>query len=242
MSLLANLNTDDSIQNETDSVGGGGVINSGLYLSTITLAYITKAASEALGLVLHAKTDTGKDIRETFWMTSGKDKGCKNYYEKDGKKNYLPGFNHANSLALLTVSKEINQLKTEEKVVKLWNSDAKAEVPTKVQVITELLNQEVILGILKQVVDKTAKNDSGVYVATGETREQNTIDKIFRARDKMTTAEIRAQATEPAFYDTWKDKWTDKIQDKSNKGGAGTAGAPKAAAGAAPKPKQSLFA
>lgn len=243
MNMLANLTTDDSIQAEKDSVGSGGVLDSGLYLSTITMAYLTKAASEALGLVFHTKTEEGREIRQTLWMTSGKEKGCKNYYEdKDGKKNYLPGFNHANAIALLTTGKEIGELVRETKVVNAWSKDAKAEVPTKVEMFVDLLDQQIILGVIKQTVDKTQKGDDGKYYPTGETREENDIDKIFRAKDKMTTAEIRAQATEPAFYDTWDAKWTGKTKDKTTKA-AGTAGAPKAAGSTGTaKPKASLFA
>lgn len=243
MSILANLSTDDSITNEKDSVGSGGVLDSGVYAAKISLAYITKAASEALGLVVHAKTEAGREIRQTLWMASGKAKGCKNYYEKDGEKHYLPGFLHANSLALLTVGKEISQLDTETKVVNVWSSEAKAEVPTKVEMIMDLLGQDILIGVIKQTVDKTQKADDGSYVPTGETREENEIDKLFRARDRMTTAEIRAQAEEAAFIDTWEAKWAGKVRDKS-KGTAGTAGAPKAAgaATASKKPTTSLFA
>jgi len=244
MSFMKNLATDDSIATERDSVGGGGPVDSGVYKAKIALAYITKAASEALGLVVHFKTEDDREIRQTVWMTSGKEKGCKNYYEKDGQKHYLPGFNLANSLSLLTVGKEISELEPEEKVANVYSKEAKAEVPTKVPMLVDLIGQEVLLGVIKQVVDKTQKNDAGVYVPTGETREENEIDKIFRAKDRMTTAEIRAQAEEATFIDTWANKWTGKPRDRS-KGAAGATGAPKAAAGvpaASKKPTTSLFA
>lgn len=245
MSLLANLTSDSSIADEKDSVGGGGPLESGLYKCTVAMAYLTKSAGGALGLVLNLKTDDNKDIRQTLWMTSGTAKGAKNYYEKDGEKFYLPGFNHANSLALLTTGKEISQLETETKVVKVYSAEAKSEVPTKVEVPMDLLNKEIIVGIIKQTVDKTKKNEStGVYEATGETRDENELDKLFRARDRMTTAEIRAQAEEASFINTWETKWAGKTRDKS-KGASGTAGAPAGAAGApaaAKKPTTSLFA
>jgi len=244
MSLLKNLSTDESIANEKDSIGSSGVIDSGCYLAKIAIAYITKATSGALGLVLHLKTEAGKEVRQTLWMTSGTAKGGHNYYtDKEGAKHYLPGFNHANSLALLTLGKEINSLDTETKVVNVWSSEAKAEVPTKVEMITDLLGKEIIVGVIKQTVDKTVKNDAGAYVPTGETREENEIDKFFRARDKMTTAEILAQTEEAVFINTWKDKWVGKVKDKTSKQ-AGTAGAPKAGtapAGGTAKPTNSLF-
>jgi len=249
MSLLKNLTTDDSIKNEKDTVGGFGPLDSNVYRATISLAFLQKAASEALALVIHAKTEDGREVRQSLWMTSGKDKGCKNFYEKDGVKNYLPGFLIANSLALLGAGKEISELDTEEKTVKLYSSEAKAEIPTKVNVVTDLLGKEVLLGVVKQLVDKTAKNENtGVYEPTGETRYENEIDKVFRARDGMTTAEIRAGAETAAFLETWKGKWIGQERNKA-KGVAGVAGAPKAASGTAAaaaggskKPTTSLFA
>lgn len=241
MSLLKNLTTDQSIQEEKDSVGGSRVRESGLYHTTVALAYITKSDGGALALNVTFKDDEG-ELRQQFWMTSGTAKGCKNYYEdKKGQKQYLPGFLHANALSLLTVGKEISELDTEEKVVNLYSSEAKAEVPTKVQMLTDLLNKEVLLGVIKQTVDKTAKDAAGNYVPTGEHREENEVDKIFRASDKKTTAEIRAQAEEANFFSVWEGKWAGKTKDKTSKT-AGTAGAPKAAGPALnSRPTTSLF-
>lgn len=244
MSLLATLSTDDSIANEKDSVGGNAPLDSGLYNATITMAHINKATSGALGLVLTLKTESGKEVRQTLWMTSGSAKGCKNYYEKDGEKHYLPGFIQANAVCLLTVGKEINQLDTETKVINLYSPEAKAEVPTKVEVVMDLLNQEVIVGLIKQTVDKTKKNDqTGTYEATGETRDENEIDKFFRAKDKMTTAEIRAQAEEAVFIGTWEAKWAGKTKDRAKGAAAGLPGVPKlgGAPSASKKPTTSLF-
>lgn len=243
MSLLATLSTDSSVTEEKDSVGSGGPLDSGLYKSTIALAYVTKSAGGAMGLVLNMKTEANREIRQTLWMTSGTAKGCKNYYEKDGEKFYLPGFNHANSLALLTCGKEISELETETKVVNVYSAEAKSEVPTKVEMLMDLLGKEIIVGVIRQTVDKTKKNEAGVYEATGETRDENEIDKLFRAKDRMTTAEIRAQAETAGFIDTWDAKFTGTVKNKA-KGVAGTAGAPKAAGApaAAKKPTTSLFA
>ena len=244
MSLLSGLATSNDIAAEKDSVGGGFVLDSNLYNFTVKLAYLQKAASDALALVVHLTTEDGKDVRQQFWMTSGKEKGCKNYFvDKKGEKQYLPGFNMANSLCLLTVGKEISQMEPETKVVNLYSSEAKAEVPTNVEMLTELLGKQVLGGLIKQIVDKTAKDAAGNYQPTGETREENELDKLFRERDGKTTAEILAQAPEAVFIETWKKKWVGQVKDKSTKT-AGTAGAPKAAGAAATgtaKPQNSLF-
>lgn len=240
MSLLSNLKTDDSIAGERDSVGGS-VLDTALYPSKVTLAYLIKSDGGAVGLVLNAKTDAGRDIRQTIWMTS---KSGANYYtDKAGAKQYLPGFLIANSLSLLTVGKEIGDLVTETKVVSAYSKEAKADVPTKVEMFTELLGQDIIIGLIKQTVDKTQKNDAGVYMPTGETRDENEIDKLFRARDRMTVAEIRAKAEAAAFVATWEAKHAGNTRNKAKGTGAGTgvAGTPKGA-GVSTKPKASLFA
>lgn len=247
MSLLSALATDSSITAEKDSAGGnGGPLESGLYNCTVNMAYLNKSAGGALGLVVNLKTPDNREVRQTLWMTSGTAKGGTNYYtDKNGEKQFLPGFNHANGLCLLSVGKEISAMDTETKVVKIWSSEAKAEVPTKVEVLTDLLGQEILVGLLKQKVDKTVKSDSGTYVPTGEFREENEIDKLFRAKDRMTTAEIRAKAEEASFAFTWETKNAGKTKDKSKgaSGATGMAGLPgmAAAAAATKKPATSLF-
>ena len=247
MNMLATLTTDTSIADEKDVIGGGSkVLESGIHKLTVQHAYLTKASSEAIGMVLSLKTDDGQELRQTFWMTSGKAKGCKNYYEdKNGDKHYLPGFILANSLCLLTLGKEISHLETETKVIPLYNYEAKSEIPTKVDIIVDLIGKEILAAVIKQTVDKTKKNDAaGAYEPTGETREENDIEKFFRERDRMTTAEIRAQAETASFIDTWAEKWTGKTKDKTSgaSGTAGKSGLPTAAAATSTKPKTSLFA
>jgi hypothetical protein len=240
--ILANLASVDNVEDEKDIIGGGGVVDSGLYETTVELAYLEKAKSGALGLNLRLKTSNGRSIRQTLWMTSGNDKGNKNYYEKDGERRYLPGFNLAQSLCLLTVGKEIGEVAAaaENKIVKIYSYDAKEEVPTEVPVLVDLLNQPIVAAVVKQIVDKNRKNEAtGVYEPTGETREENDIEKFFRAKDRMTTAEIRAGQTEATFANTWAEKWTGQVKDRTTKL-AGKAGAPKAAT-ANKKPTASLF-
>lgn len=240
MSLFKNIKTDESIKNETDSLGSSGPLDSGAYLAKISLAYAIVAASGATGVVLHLNIDK-REIRQTLWITSGKEKGNKNYYEtKDGERKYLPGFNLFQSLCLLTIGKEVHEMDTESKVIKLYNPETKKEEPTEVEVLVELLNQEIYAGILKQTVDKTAKGDDGKYHPTGESRDENEIDKFFRERDKMTTAEIRAGAEEPTFFNQWEAKWKGVARDRRAKtDGAAPAAKAGAPAGAA---KRSLFA
>lgn len=248
MSLLKNLTTQKDIADEKDTVGGGGtLLDSGLYNFTIKLAYLQKSAGGSLGMFLTLVTEDKKELKANMYLTGGDDKGNKNFYEKDGQKHYLPGFNLANSLALLTTGKEISELDTDTKVVNIYDFTAKADVPTKVEIVTDLMGAQINAGVMRQTEDKRKKNDAtGLYESTGETIDRNEIDKFFCAKEKylnMTATEIKAKVEKAEFVTTWTEKWSGKTRDKTTKAG-GTAGAPsKAGAGAkaAGKPESSLF-
>lgn len=240
MSLLKSLTTDNSIEDEKDILGGGGVVDSGAYPAVIKLAYASTADSGAIGITLHFELEGGRKFQTTEWVQSGNAKGNKNFYERDGKKFYLPGFLVVNSICLLTLGKELGELDTEEKVANIYDFDAKKELPTKVQAIPELHGQEVVLGLLKEIVDKT-KKEGNEYVPTGETREQNVINKVFRASDGFTTTEIRANADEPVFYTKWVEKNTGQVVDRSSKDVKAGAPAGAAAAQSPERKKSSIF-
>lgn len=247
---LNNLKASNDVKTQGDSLGVGKFIfDSNIYNFTVIQAYLEIAKSGAAGLAVKLKDqDSGKELSETFWMTSGTEKGCKTYYEKDGEKFELAGFAMARHLAMLTVGKDISDLVPEDKLIKLYSYEAKGEVPTTVKMYTELLGKEITAGILKKVVDVNKLNDSTKkYEATGETKEVNEIDKLFRAADQFTVTELRAKAPAPTFIDTWRNQWAGKTKTVAKgvkAGNSGVAGFPSTAAanqGAAPAPAKSIF-
>ena len=238
MSLLKNLTKNENIKDEVekDYIGGSKVLSSGLYTGLITLAYLTASASGATGLVLEVKTANDETIKQTLWMTS---KAGKNYYEKDGKQHYLPGYLMAQSLITMLLNKSIDNVKLETKVVNIYNFESKDEVATKVEMITEILNKSITLGVIKQTVDKTAKGQDGQYKPTGEVREENEINKFFRAADGKTNSEILEEGSEATFIKTWESKWKDIVRDKTTKQVGGKN--PSKPGTTASKPSESLF-
>jgi hypothetical protein len=237
---LSQFKSNAAVESESDFVASFGPVESGLYPSKVTMAYMEISQGGATAVVVHLKSDSGREITQKLWAVSGNAKGNKNTFtDKEGNEQYLPGFNIANSLSLLTVGKELSDLETEDKLVNIYDYDLKKEVPVSMPVFPELLGQEVIAGVVKQIVDKNVKGEDGVYRPGGETRAENDISKLFRTRDRLTTAEIRGGATEPVFIETWKARWEGKVDDKS------TAGSKPAAAndagGSAAKPTTSLF-
>lgn len=218
MGLFDTMSTAEDVKESGDSLGGGfEPVNSAIYDAVIKLAYITFAPSEAMALNLVCLLPNGKTVKQQLWITSGKAKGKKNFYVgKDGDKQYLPGYNQANALCLLTVGKPLAQLKETAKVIELYDPKIKGMAPTKVDVLEDLTDQEIIIGILKQITNVNVKDPvTQKYVPTAKTREENEIDKFFRKRDGLTVVEIKAHKTEPGFQLQWAERWTDKIKDKT---------------------------
>lgn len=240
MTLFNNITTDNTIADEKDSLGGNRALESNAYDFTIKLAYVQVAASEAMGVVLELESSNGQKLKVTEWVTSGKEKGCKNYYERNGEKHYLPGFNNINAVCLLALGKELKDMEHEEKMIPLYNKEQKKEIPTKAPVLVDLIGGKITLGVLREIHNKTKWNDATKTRDVVEgTVEQNSVDKVFRTSDRKTVAEVRGQVEEAQFYAQWTEKNAGKDRDKTKAaaGGNGTAGAP-----AATKPKQSLFA
>lgn len=212
----------DGIEAARDVLGGGGAVDSGVYTGTIKLAYAGMSSGGARSLTVHLDLD-GREYREVLYVTN---KQKQNYYEKDGKKSPLPGFTVANDLALLATGLALSEQEIEEKVVKLYDFDAKAEVPTKVQAMTSLHGRAISVGILKQLEDKKKKNDSTQqYEPTGETRETNVIDKVFHAETGKTVSEYTAKVAEAEFQGKWKAKNDGVVRNKTT-GATGKVGTP----------------
>ncbi len=218
-----NLMMDETIQDEADVLGGSFILDTDMYDMVIEVAYkgVSEGGANSLSVIL--KDQQGRTHKETFWITSGTAKGCKNYYfmkdRKTGKptekKQYLPGFSKANHLCLLATGKSIAEIPTETKQLSLYNFKEKKEILTEVEVLTALSGTDVTVGIVRQTVNKTKKNDDGVYVSTGEVRDENIIDKAFRTKDHMTVSEITAEATESLFHDKWIEKNKGITRDRS---------------------------
>ena len=110
------LKTDSSIANEKDVIGGGfRPLDTDAYEMTINNAYFDKSSGGAMSLNLDLSNSKGDKLRTTIYITS---KAGRNFYfvkDKSGKpteeKQYLPGFNIANAICLLTVGTEIADLR-----------------------------------------------------------------------------------------------------------------------------------
>ena len=228
--LMEGLGTDDSIENEKNSLGGGGfILESGLVDLEILAAFLTLTDAGAKCFNLHAKNEDGITLKERFYMTSNKEKGQKNYSEKNGKKRYLRGFNQANGVALLCMKMNLADLKLQKKLVEMWSFEEGGMENVSVPMFVDLVGKIITVGVLKKIEDKkknvAAQGEKADWQPTGEVKTINVMDKFFRAKDGLTVADIRAKEKEPTFRNDWDDKWTGVTQDTSTgKAGKGTGG------------------
>lgn len=171
---------------EDDFLGGGGALESDIYTATIKTAYIGKAQSSDARNVTLLLDVNGREVRQQIWVSNRN--GDVTYKDKKtGDPKNLPGFNQVNSLCMLVCSKEMGEMAVEELTVKLYDHDAKKELPQAVDCFSELHGEKIQIALQKQTVDKTALDqNSGTYLPTGETRDINEIVKFF-PEDKLVT-------------------------------------------------------
>lgn len=231
------LGSNVKVEKSVDSLGGSRVFDSAIYDLTIEMAYMIKSKNGALGvsLVLTNNDNPKQKLNLTGAFNSiyiSNAKGDLTYTDKQtGDLRPLPGYQEVNAIALLACGKELYQLETEQKTIKVYDAVAKGEVNKEMPVLMDLLGQKISAGVLKVISNKQVQaGDKWIDDPTGATRDSNEVDKWFRAEDGLTLAEIEAQATESVFRGQWAEKNNGNPRDKSKKPtGAPVAGAPAAA-------------
>lgn len=228
MGLFSNLSS-QGLQETQDRLGGVRVIPTDIYTGKIKLAYAGayKSNAQFIGLIFE---HDGEEFKANVLIA---DKTGKNYFlnkQDNSKKVPLPGFTIMDDICVMLTDKPLCEQDTEEKTIKVYDFEAKAEVPKSAHVLVDLLDKEISLGIIeilkyKQVEDKS---NPGHYVDTAEEVRENEIDKVYHTETKLTVVEARNDKTEGEFWDAWLAKNKGVVRDKRTKGGA-TAGAPKAA-------------
>ena len=235
MSIFGNL-TNEGLEETTDRLGGFQIRATDIYPATIKAAYAGQSASGARNVTVVVELPDG-EYSETIYVTNKKGENWFMNQNDKSKKVPLPGFTTIDDICLVTTGKSLAEQDTEEKVVKIYDFDERKELPKAVPMLVDLIGQTLFLGIVQQTVDKNQKNEStGEYEPTGETRQTNTIDKIFHDPTKMTVVEAENGATEAVFFDKWVEKNKGQVKDKrKNKGAAPNSGRPGQTGGGAPQ-------
>jgi hypothetical protein len=236
MGLFDQVNTSKTVKADVDVVRGQKKepLASDIYNCIIKYAYAHKSKGGALGVTIVMATPEGREIKDVQYITSGDAKGNKTYYEKQNadtklmEQYSLPGFNAIDSLCKLILDKGVLECDNEKRTIKLYDFDAKAEVPKEVDMLIDLVGKPISVAVLNQVEDKTAKNaQTGVYEPTGKTYSTNVIDKYLDPNTRC-TAQEKSNKVDSTYADAWLVKWKDQVSDQST--GSKTAGQPGAPA------------
>lgn len=234
--MFDKLKKQDSVKEEGDVIYGGGVLETNAYDCLIDHGYVDQSKSGAAFMQLSLITDAGKTLKQRLFFTSGdaKDNSI-TYPVKDktgkltGENRYLPGFIIASDIHEMVTGVPLADMTTENKLVKVWDNDAKKELPTDKPCLINLMGQRIKLGIQEQEIIKQ-KNVDGVWTDSDETRKQNEIVKVFDAETGCTNAERLANES-PVFLDKWVAAYAGNLVDKTKgKGKAKDAVADKPAA------------
>jgi len=214
--IFGNLTT-EGLEQSQDRLGGYQVLESDAYTGVIKAAYAGKSAnSKAQSISVILDTDKG-EYRETFWVTNRNNENFFRNKQDPSKKVPLPGFVIVEDLCQVTSGKGLSDQATEDKVMNVYDPEAKKEVPKSVPMLVELIGKKVTFGILKELKNRQIKDTStGEYVDTAESREENTTDKIFHHPSNMTVVEARQGATVATFFNAWLEKNKGNTRDRRN--------------------------
>ena len=239
--LFGNLKS-DGLEESQDRLGGFRPLETDIYTGKIKALYAGKSDGGAASLTLIADFG-GTEFRETYWVTNKK--GENFFLNKDDKtkKVPLPGFTIADDLCLIATGAPLSEAVFEERTIKLYDYEAKKELPKGVDMLVAAIGQPISLGILKVLENKNEKVGDE-YVPTAETREINVTDKVYHPEQKLTVAEARQGQTEAKFWDSWLERNKGLTRDKRTiKDGAagGARTTPPKPGEAAAAPRKSLF-
>ena len=214
MSIFGNL-TNEGLEETTDRLGGFQIRATDIYPATIKAAYAGQSDGGARNVTIVVELPDG-EYSETIYVTNKKGENWFLNQNDKSKKVPLPGFTTIDDICLVTTGKSLSEQDTEEKVVKIYDFDERKELPKAVPMLVDLIGQTLFLGIVQQTVDKNQKNEStGEYEPTGETRDENVIEKVFHDPTKMTVVEARQGATEPVFFEKWLSKNKGIVRNKA---------------------------
>lgn len=189
------------------------------YAGLLTMAFAGQSSTGARFVTLMFKLDNGKDYSEQIYISN---RDGANTYEKDGKTYYLPGFQLVNNLALLTTGKGLHELAgdVETRTVKLYDWDAKKELPQDVPAIIPMMGKRVLLAITEEEYEKTNYNkETNTREYTGEVRVKNSLTKAYHPETRQSVVELRDGA-EATALDGWLKTNKGKLKTVEVKGSA----------------------
>lgn len=212
MNLFAKLQGQaQQITTEDKDFESFGPLTAGTYPAKIRIAYMDNYASGAifLGLELVLMVNGAEQRYKEQICMSNKD-GKLTYTSKEGEVRPLPGYQLADTLCKLVTSKPFFEMSSETKAIKLYDKETRKEEVKEREVLMDLINKELMVGIL------TEKRDH--YSKEGETVTTNKIDKLFTITGHSLSEMIaHGIDKEPEYIQKWNEKNKGKVQDRTSR-------------------------
>ena len=209
------INENANETTERDVLPGGRtrVQESDVYDVRIDQAYMYEATSGSMQFVVEFVEMPTESFshKERYTITSGRLKGQKSTYERDGKEVPLPSFTKATNLCKLVTGKPITAIDFEKKYVPIYNPETQKQEPTEMDVPMELIGKQLKIGLLKVRENKPVLVNKK-WTDGPDEREVNEVEKVFDA-DGKTLSEQQA-GTQAAFIERWKAKRQGKLEDR----------------------------
>ena len=234
MNLFAKLQTNAAQVKTTDvDFAGKFTVDTDAYPATLRIAYLDQSKSGAIWVNLEAilnKDGKERTYKETIYISNRE--GSLTYKcKKTGEDKPLPGYVTIDTLCKAATGKSFAEMATEVKKIKVRNHQTRQDELVDKEILMDLLNTKVILGIQEVLEDK--------YNAPGETVTRNNLNKVFTGEGK-TLNEHEANA-EAKYITEWVNQNKGKVLNKTT---GATGGAPQAGKPATPnagQPAPSLF-
>ena len=128
----------------------------------------------------------------------------------------MPSYVRMKNIDFLLSKKLQETPRTEKKLIKIWNAEAKKEVPTEKDMLVEWVGKPLTILVTKTKEFKQTKNADGVYVDTDEVKTLAVVDFYVDAVTNKTQNEISGNQ-EPLICTKWLEKHTsDFVRDRTN--------------------------
>lgn len=183
--------------------------DTGVYELVIKKAYFDKSASGAINFKVEFETEDGSKLNMTQYISNKS--GQMFYIDKNGNKQFMPGYNMMRSLDFAVTGSNRDFPKVESKQIKLMK-EGKEVIETK-DVPTEWWNKTVIAMVVKKQENRQEKNSEGIYVDTPDWVYNMEVEHFANAVTNKTMKETIG-SLEATFVKTWSEKFgKDYIRD-----------------------------
>lgn len=183
MGLFDDINVDETAEvvEQTVNKKSTWIKESGAFVVAVTMFRFKQSDGGANGYVMEMETEDGAKIVQEDWFSSKK--GDTTYAVKDrktkmptGERADLPGMAKLKGISRAITGNPLAFMKTEQKIVPIYNYEKQDDIDTTVDVATEFMGKAIMVLNERTLEDKTKKNPTtGDYDPIAEVKALNEI-------------------------------------------------------------------